>query len=369
MTVPFDQLGPGQVGRLAYQVIGKDGPIFNPSNISYLPPRDLPSPVFTSPTAALAGMAGLNLAASVGTLGISGVVLSEVRKVHRELASLDRQIDELAVNLAEVEARVERIDTRVSESHLREALRHCLSSSIAADSIDLTRLVPLIRDIENLENTLEEGLFLNFGVRLSSDVSDQLQSLVSLLSGIRRNVTCLHNRAVGFSPERIVQFKRYDDYLAPQTSLDIAEVAVAVGRIDTTYYAFRDVLGQTVVDKFFFAGEEEKEEFQLLSVEQFYKPYFSAMCSLRTTGMGLELSGVLDRMEVDYSDENAVAVGTDVLRLWMEETDASLLFRLGKELTGIRDGYAEAFYPGLAGGPNVRLNSPVFSLHHAKRKL
>ena len=28
-TVPFDQLGPGQSGRLAYQVLGQDGPIFN----------------------------------------------------------------------------------------------------------------------------------------------------------------------------------------------------------------------------------------------------------------------------------------------------------------------------------------------------
>ena len=35
-TVPFDQLGPGQSGRLAYQVLGQDGPIFNPQNIRYL---------------------------------------------------------------------------------------------------------------------------------------------------------------------------------------------------------------------------------------------------------------------------------------------------------------------------------------------
>ena len=26
-TVPFDKLGPGQSGRLAYQVLGQDGPI------------------------------------------------------------------------------------------------------------------------------------------------------------------------------------------------------------------------------------------------------------------------------------------------------------------------------------------------------
>ena len=91
------------------------------------------------------------------------------------------------------------------------------------------------------------------------------------------------------------------------------------------------------------------------------------MRSLRTTGMGLGLCDVLDRVELDYSNENAVAMGMDVIRLWMEETDASLLFRLEAELKGIRDGYAEAFYPHLAGGPNVRLKSPVFSLQHEKR--
>jgi len=57
----------------------------------------------------------------------------------------------------------------------------------------------------------------------------------------------------------------------------------------------------------------------------------------------MRLCDVLDHLELDYSDENTVAVGTDVIRLWMEETDASLLFRLEAELKGIRDGYAEPF--------------------------
>ena len=36
-TVPFDKLGPGQSGRLAYKVLGQYGPIMNPQNIRYLP--------------------------------------------------------------------------------------------------------------------------------------------------------------------------------------------------------------------------------------------------------------------------------------------------------------------------------------------
>ena len=144
MTVPFERLGPGQVGRLAYQVIGKDGPIFNPSSISYLSPRDVQSSAFMSPTAAVAGLAGLNLVASVGAIAISAMVLREVRQVHRQLDVVEAQLTDLAVSLADVQARVQRIDTRVSETHLREALRHCLSSSVVGDGIDLSRLVPLI---------------------------------------------------------------------------------------------------------------------------------------------------------------------------------------------------------------------------------
>ena len=32
MSVPLEQIGGAQLGRLVYQVIGKDGPIYKPKN-------------------------------------------------------------------------------------------------------------------------------------------------------------------------------------------------------------------------------------------------------------------------------------------------------------------------------------------------
>jgi hypothetical protein len=73
MPVPFDKLGPGQSGRLAYQVMGKDGPVFNPAGIRYLEPSDATAGIAASTAAldVLPALAGINLAVSVGTLALS----------------------------------------------------------------------------------------------------------------------------------------------------------------------------------------------------------------------------------------------------------------------------------------------------------
>jgi hypothetical protein len=114
MTVPFETIGPGQVGRYAYQVIGKDGPIFNPTNISYLRPEDVSSTPIFDPRAALTGLAGLNLEASVGTLAISSIVLHEVRQLQGQLSEMGRKMDRVVLTLEDVHHRVQRIDTRMA---------------------------------------------------------------------------------------------------------------------------------------------------------------------------------------------------------------------------------------------------------------
>ena len=63
-TVPFDKLGTGQSGRLAYQVLGQDGPIMNPQNIRYLSPdsAELPANALnTGASGLVASLAGANL--------------------------------------------------------------------------------------------------------------------------------------------------------------------------------------------------------------------------------------------------------------------------------------------------------------------
>lgn len=362
MTVPFEQIGPGQVGRYAYQVIGKDGPIFNPSNISYLRPEDVSTPAVFDPHGALAGLAGLNLAASVGTLAVSSAVLAEVRQMRRQLADIDGKLGEMAVTLSDVQRRVQRIDTRVSESHLREALRHCLSNSITDDDIDLHRLTPLIEDLQNVEETVEGGFLFNYGIRLSSDLREHLQSLLALLFGIRRNIVCQHNRVAALDPDRWIQHRRFSDYFLPGTLANIVQFAIAAGRTDAVFNNFVELLGDTVHQHFSFADDADRTQFKNLAVEHYYNPQLSALHSMPTTSMGLRLGSVLDRLQLDYSADNAFSVGVDVFLLWTRETDASLLFRLKAELEGIRDGYASKFFPDQAEATTLAFECPVFSL-------
>ena len=76
MSVPFEQIGVGQLGRYVYQVIGKDGPIFNPKNISYLEANPLSSNIHFDPQSAVAGLSGLNLVGSFANLAISATVFA-----------------------------------------------------------------------------------------------------------------------------------------------------------------------------------------------------------------------------------------------------------------------------------------------------
>ena len=361
MSVPFEQIGPGQVGRHVFQVIGKDGPIFNPSNIAYLRPEEASSPIF-DPHGALAGIAGLNLAASVGACALSATVLHEVRQMQSQLAEISEMVGEMAVTLNDVQRRVQRIDTRVSETHLREAFRHLVSASIQDGNIDLKRLTPLIDDIGNLEETVEDGLLFNFGIRLSSDLREHLNSLCSLLFGIRRNIVGLHNCAVAFEPERWVQNRRFDDYLRPGTLSDIVQFAIVCGRAKGRFFEFQNTLGDSVYNHFTLADEADREHFKQMALDQCLMPQLSAFYTMPASGKGADLSVVLDRIGFEYSDEEVYSKALDVALLWLYETDGSLLFRLKAELEGIRDGYAERFYPELCGEPDVPIDCPAFAL-------
>ena len=165
----------------------------------------------------------------------------------------------------------------------------------------------------------------------------------------------------------MVHFKSHDDYFAPQTTVGIVEAAIATGRAKAAFNSFGDILGQAAADQFYFGGEKKREQFQLLLVEELYDPYLSAMNSSATTALGLRLQETLSQIEPDFADENAAKVATDVFNIWFAESDASLLYRVGVELTGIKDGYAAVFYPGVINQQHVPLKSTVFSLQHERR--
>jgi hypothetical protein len=96
--------------RLAYQVIGKEGPIFNPSNIRYIP-ADGGNLASLSPGPDLtAGLAGVGLVASVGAVVLSAATLAEVKKLQRKVDAVLFGMEKISNTLADVASRVQRID-------------------------------------------------------------------------------------------------------------------------------------------------------------------------------------------------------------------------------------------------------------------
>ena len=103
-TVPFDKLGPGQSGRLAYQVVGQNGPIFNPQNIRFLPPDSLEIPATSMGASGLSvGLAGASLIGSVLNLGISLFNAFQISGLHSRMNRIERKIDYIV-------SKVDRID-------------------------------------------------------------------------------------------------------------------------------------------------------------------------------------------------------------------------------------------------------------------
>ena len=171
-TVPFDQLGPGQSGRLAYQVLGQDGPIFNPQNIRYLPPDSpgipeiLANPMAMVESALSAGLAGANLIGSILNLGVSLYIAHRINSLHKKVDHLQEIIDRIEQKIDYIVAKVDRIDTQVAENNLRHALNHVLQSAVSLERVDLRAIADLRGDISKFQESLPSGLVFNFGLQL-----------------------------------------------------------------------------------------------------------------------------------------------------------------------------------------------------------
>ena len=214
-TVPFDQLGPGQSGRLAYQVLGQNGPIFNPQNIRYLPPDspEIPVNAMGIGTSGLsAGLAGANLIASILNLGVSVYIAHRIKSLHKKMDYLQEIMNRIEHKIDYIMTKVDRIDTQVAENNLRHALNHLLQRAVSSEGIDLRVLADLHSDFEKFCDSLSSPLILNFGLRLSSDIRGQLQQIYDLAYEIRRLIARHYNISIDGDPEQAITVNNPGDY-------------------------------------------------------------------------------------------------------------------------------------------------------------
>lgn len=341
MQVPFEKIGPGQSGRLVYQVMGENGPVFNPDRIRYLPPDQAPDfgdEVLNLPSA-FTSLAAVNLAASVGAVALSAAVLRQVQQLNAKMDRALFTLDRVESKVDRLVQQVQRIDARVSENNLRHALDHVLSRAIHDNEIDLRGLARVKNDLETFAQGVESGFAPcnSFGLRLSSDVEDKLGAIYKLLFGVRYFVYTQHNVLAQGDPLRTLSINLVEDYF-PGKSAD-PMLAAAERKALETLWAAQQQLGKKVYDGFTFADETKANEYRDWLGEAVVGPVAEALEAGDAGALGLAVE-----WEADTSDMEQAAEYYNGLRShWLWHTSAGLLWRTYIETLGVSAGYNETW--------------------------
>ena len=357
MEVDFDQLGPGQVGRLVYQVIGSNGPVSNPARIRYLAPGQAPD-VSDSSMSGLAGASvwagaaqAVDLGLGLANLGVSAAILAEVNALGHKVdqlalgvASLDRKVDQIL-------ERVERIDVNVAENNLRSALRHVLGTAFRDGEVDLARLRTLDGDIDKFCEALEGfGLGLCPGLRFSSDVREMVVLVTRLLWAPRVLMWQRFNQVADGDPNAVLNDDLYSgrfDVLAEMVSANIS--------VRRTLKDLPEALGDKVYSEFMWADDGTRKRFESWVKEEVRQAFDGALFDEDP-----EANLLADLLEKKLAKKKATAPQVvEYLEAWAAHTDAALLWRLMRELSIANN---EALWDFLEGATRDEIDvSPILS--------
>jgi hypothetical protein len=209
VTVPFERIGPGQSFRPVLQVMGSNGPIYNPTGIRYLPLGEASgAQVVAAGTGGLALFsAGVSLAAlgvGVANLAVSAAILRKVNAISAQVDRIAVGIDQLAASQQVLLEQLKRTHQEIAEDKLREHLRYHLRRSIDHNDVDLVALEHLHGDLDHF--AADVGL-ANEGaapqLRLSMEARDALQVIHRLLWGARMQYLAGYLEAVGDLPSTV----------------------------------------------------------------------------------------------------------------------------------------------------------------------
>jgi len=336
LEVPFEQLGAGQKGRLAFQVIGRDGPIYNPKNIRYMSPG--PGVAKGGQAGLGTALAGFNLLATAGVLVVSHQVLQDVRRLSEQLHVIDAKIDTVTEKLDHLLSQTKKINIKVSENNLRHGLQHVLQSSLDPTGIDIPQLAMAGKDIRNFLDALPDFSPVGcWGLSFSSDVSHQLELIFRLLFHLRCLITTRHNQAVAGDPRRVIPCDLMDDYLKDMGAPDMVK---SIGDAVDVFANGKVVLRQDIESRFTFANETDLEEIESLVDRELLDPPFSAIDQTACRIFS-------DRVAGQNVRENELGdIVNEYRRLWLWHTDAGLLWRTDCELDFVHGGYEYMFCSG-----------------------
>lgn len=341
MTVQFDKIGPGQVGRFVYQVIGRNGPIFNPQNIRYLAPDDpslpaLPTaPPGTGVSELAAGLAGVNLLLSLGSVVLSAMTLQKVKEVSAKCDSMISmqflalaQLESISVKLDQISVQLNRIESKVSQINLRAALAHIGKTCFADDTVDLMQIRKLADDVQDFLGSIEGyGYYSGTFFRLSTDLREQLTALNSFLFNLRREIARRHNVEANGDPLRVLTMHPMRDY-EPSVRPEFSSVSLNAD------------FGTKFDSVFPSAPGIERESHKMRGA-----------CVGVGIGRGVTERKISKKIESTYFTDS---VGRAEFKkmYWLMETDMGLMWRLQKELRAVGDYQQEfAHWQGIESKP------------------
>jgi hypothetical protein len=395
MTVPFEQLGPGQSGRLVWQIMGKNGPVFSPSGIRYLPASGaelsnlVPSPGLLQAATALAGV---NLLISTGTLALAAATLAEVKRMSAKVDGLLAGQVKIEDKLDTVLAQLNRIEIKVAEARLATLVEYAVRSSGVGDAeVTFDAFADLAGDLASFIKDAQIIRGLPSDIRVGSDVRRSLTRIWQLLRGVRLSTAAHFNRTMD-NPEMVWTCHQVHDYWTSRDlSQDLTNIQNNIDFIETWDVASCRA-HHVLPEGFSFKSSKHHEELNLSLSRMIVKVWrrwgmgeqvaleklsqFRAEAAQRagvslTTGIpdlsptfsGAYKTMVLSETHRAYFDNptRIFAIPPAVISAsaamgdqreaflasyqawWLYRTDAGLLYRTFRECDGIREGYAKTW--------------------------
>ncbi len=337
MSVPFDTLGPGQVGRAVYQVMGTDGPISNPSRIRFLPLSEAPADAeaLSSPLHSAVALGGMNLLASMGAVSLGAETLRQVHALHRKVDALGLILSSVESKVDAVLSKVARIDARVAEGNLRNALEHLSRRAISPTEIDIHELGRIEADLASMFESIDGWAIGGApGLRLSTDNADRLGAVCSLLTSLRSLVYAEYNRLVDCDPGRVLAFDLRKDYFV---GLAAPKMVVGCAKISVLLQESREALKIDIDKRFSFSGSDDIQHYHELFDETVFDRVLNVLDDVDGPAILLAIE-LQDRLS-DLDDDDAAKVIEQYREAWLWKTDAGLLWRTYVECLMVKEGY------------------------------
>jgi hypothetical protein len=340
MSVPYEEIGPGQKGRLAYQVMGDGGPIPNPKGIRYLSPDSAPSPTPDSipvgPSGVGCALAATGLLLQAAELGVEIHNALKLRQIESHLQKVLPRLDRIESSLKRIEGKLDTVLRKIDSVQkmqagktLRTDLEFILEKKHVQDQgIDLEGLA---EDVLKVIKQFEEHGDLNIrlgdarGLDLSVEARSYLEQVFQLLHTIRRSTYEAINYEVQAAPTQVLRVDLQEDYWPSDT----ASYEMTILTIQGLHW-----------------GRKRK-------VQNYISNHFDRIFE--------EADPVAYRLQPLFYNEMDENLEPEVYeafkKWWVWESDAGLLYRVRKEAKGIVEGYQNVFDIGTEGLPGSESGS------------